>query len=64
MSAKTQAKPELVNQDAGGYDVKVIQVASKPKWSEMSVATMMDLAFKNRLIKDAGHSIIKAQVGG
>lgn len=56
----------IANQDAGGYDVRTILLPTKPKWPAiaMSKAEMVELAFKNRLIKDDNHPIIKAQLGG
>ena len=53
----------VANQEAGGYDVKVMALKQAPKWPGMGKAEIMDLAFKKRLIKDSDHPIIKAQLG-
>ena len=53
----------IPNQDAGGYDVKIMAVATKPKFPNTSKQEILDLAFKKRLIKDTNHPIIKSQLG-
>ena len=53
----------ISNQEAGGYDVKVMAVTIAPKWPQLSQQEILDLAFKKRLIKDSDHPIIKAQLG-
>jgi hypothetical protein len=53
----------VANQEAGGYDVKVMALSLAPKWPSMTKQEMLDLAFKKRLIKDLDHPVIKAQLG-
>ncbi len=53
----------VANQEAGGYDVRVMSLNLAPKWPTMSQAELLDLAFKKRLIQDLDHPIIQAQLG-
>jgi hypothetical protein len=54
----------VANQEAGGYDVKVMSLNLAPKWPTLTNQELLDLSFKKRLIREPNHPVIKSQLGG